>query len=78
MIFEQIRDLIVIHKPSLKKEKISLDTRLKEDLGLDSFDAVELVIQFENTFKIKISDEAMQQFKNIRNIVDYIQKCISN
>lgn len=78
MIFEQIRDMIIIHKPSLKKETIYLDTRLKEDLGLDSFDAVELVIQFENTFKIKISDEAMQQFKNIRNIVDYIQQYISN
>ncbi|PQP79573.1 acyl carrier protein [Candidatus Phytoplasma phoenicium] len=77
-MFEQIRDMIVIHKPSLKKETIALDTRLKEDLGLDSFDAVELVIQFENTFKIKISDEAMQQFKNIRNIVDYIQQYVSN
>ncbi|KND62697.1 acyl carrier protein [Candidatus Phytoplasma phoenicium] len=73
MIFNKIRDIIIMHKSSIRKEKITLETRLKEDLGLDSFDAVELVIQLENTFKIKINDEAMQQFKTIRDIVDYIQ-----
>ncbi|WP_341266590.1 acyl carrier protein [Candidatus Phytoplasma fraxini] len=76
MVFEKIQQ-IISEKKSIKEEIILLETRLKEDLNLDSFDAVELVIELEKTFKIKISDEAMQQFKTIKDVVKHIQSYLS-
>jgi acyl carrier protein len=73
MIFKKIQK-ILSNKKSISMDKISLKSRLKEDLGLDSFDAVELVIKLEKIFCLKISDEQMQQFKNVQDIVEYIEK----
>lgn len=50
---------------------------MKEDLALDSFDAVELVIELEQIFDLKISDEAMQQFKIVKDIVNYVESNLS-
>ncbi|WP_323847872.1 MAG: acyl carrier protein [Phytoplasma sp.] len=75
MVFEQVKK-IISKKKSIKEEIISLETRLKEDLNLDSFDAVEIVIELEKTFKIKISDETMQQFKTIKDVVDHIKSVL--
>nr|KAB8122243.1 acyl carrier protein [Candidatus Phytoplasma sacchari] len=71
MTFKKIQE-IFSKKLSIPKEKISLETRIKEDLFLDSFDAVELVIELEKLFNLKIEDEKIQQCKNIRDIVKYI------
>ncbi|MDV3170892.1 MAG: acyl carrier protein [Candidatus Phytoplasma stylosanthis] len=76
MILDTIKD-IISRKKYVKDITITHQTRLKEDLGLDSFDAVELAIELEQTFNLKISDEAMQQFKIIQDVVDYIQKSLS-
>ncbi|KXT29446.1 acyl carrier protein [Candidatus Phytoplasma oryzae] len=76
MIFQKIQEIIA-QKVSIKKEDIYLSTRLKEDLGLDSFDAVELVIQLEKIFNLKITDEKIQQCKKIKDIVDYIKKTLN-
>lgn len=72
MIFEKIKK-IFSEKLSISKENIMLSTRMKEDLGLDSFDAVELIIELENIFNLKIEDEKIQQCKNIKDIVEYIE-----
>ncbi|MGM1458796.1 MAG: acyl carrier protein [Columbia Basin potato purple top phytoplasma] len=64
-------------KKYLNKDQISLDKRLKEDLNLDSFSAVEIVIELENFFDLKISDEVMQQFKTIKDVVEYIESNLS-
>ncbi|WBL31492.1 acyl carrier protein [Candidatus Phytoplasma sacchari] len=71
MTFKKIQK-IFSKKLSIPEEKISLETRIKEDLFLDSFDAVELVIELEKLFDLKIEDEKIQQCKNIRDIVKYI------
>jgi len=52
--------------------KVGLDSRLVEDLGLDSFGAVELAFELEEKFEIKIPDAALYEAKSVKNIVDYI------
>ncbi|ABC65774.1 acyl carrier protein [Aster yellows witches'-broom phytoplasma AYWB] len=73
MIFEKIKDLIATQL-SLDTSTITLDTRFKEDLGLDSLDALELVMEAEKTFQINISDATLQNFKTVQDIVFYITK----
>ncbi|KOR75495.1 Acyl carrier protein [Candidatus Phytoplasma pruni] len=50
-----------------------LETRLKEDLGIDSIDAINLVFKLEQIFNIKISDEALQQFKTVQEVCDFVE-----
>ncbi|QTX02771.1 acyl carrier protein [Candidatus Phytoplasma luffae] len=73
MVFTTIKN-ILCKKINVEEIKLLPETRLKEDLGLDSFDAVELVIDLEKSFNLKISDETMQQFKTIKDVVYYIEK----
>ncbi|AYJ01548.1 acyl carrier protein [Candidatus Phytoplasma ziziphi] len=75
-MFDKIKKLIC-EKKSIKEDTIFLETRLKEDLALDSFDAVELVIELEKIFDLKISDEVMQQFKIVKDIVSYVESNLS-
>jgi len=43
-------------------------------LGLDSVDALEVVVAVESEFGVAISDEDMQAFRSINTIVDFIEK----
>jgi len=52
--------------------KINLDSRLVEDLGIDSFGSVEVAFELEERFNIKIPDAALYEAKTVKNIVDYI------
>ena len=52
--------------------KIGLESRLVEDLGLDSFGSVEVAFELEEKFDIKIPDAALYEAKTVKDIVDYI------
>lgn len=52
--------------------KISKDTTFQEDLGADSLDVVELVMELEDVFGIQISDEDAEQIVTIGDAVNYI------
>ena len=52
--------------------KITLDSRLVEELGIDSFGSVEVAFELEEKFNLKIPDEALYEAKTVKNIVDYI------
>ncbi len=46
----------------------------KKGLGLDSIDALELVVGLNNSFSITITDSDMYIFENVNKIVDFIQQ----
>ena len=48
---------IIIDKLGIEESKITTEARFIEDLGADSLDTVELIMQFEEEFDIEISDE---------------------
>ena len=52
--------------------KINPDSRLVEDLGIDSFGSVEVAFELEEKFNIKIPDAALYDAKTVKNITDYI------
>jgi acyl carrier protein len=55
-------------------DKISNHSLLREDLGMDSFDAVELAFSLENALKTKIPQEDFSNFKTVEDIVVYLKK----
>jgi acyl carrier protein len=52
----------------IKPEQITLESRFKEDLGLDSLDAMELIVELESNFDISIPDDEAVDFKKIADV----------
>ncbi len=63
---------ILAKQLTMEVGKINLESRLVEDLGLDSFGSVEVAFELEEKFNIKIPDAALYEAKTVKNIVDYI------
>ncbi len=62
-----IRDVL-----GLESCSVAASSRLREDLGADSVDAVMLVMALEREFKGKISDEEASRFCTVAEVVDYV------
>ena len=73
MIFEKVRDAIA-HQFELDPETVTMDTNLIDDLGADSLDVVELIMELENEFGITISDEAAAELYTVGRIVEYLDR----
>ncbi len=71
MNFEKVKEVIV-ETANLNAEDIKLESNLKDDLGLDSLDAVELNMALEEAFELSIADEELANFVTVKDIVDYI------
>ena len=56
-----------------KAEDIKMETRLVEDLGADSLDAVEIMFALEEKFGLEIDDDAALQMKTVGDLVNYIE-----
>ena len=56
----------------LEIKNVTIDSHLVNDLGMDSFNMVELLYEIEDSFEIDISEEEMQNISTVREVVDYI------
>lgn len=69
--FQTVKDIIV-DSLSCDEDDVTLEASLSEDLNADSLDAVELMMAIEDAFGIEVPDEAAQEMKTVRSIVDYV------
>ena len=56
--------------------KVNPETKFVEDLGLDSLDCIEIIINIEQTFNITIPDESIENIKNIKELCDLVKSII--
>lgn len=68
---DQLRALLAANS-GLPFTSIKDDSNLSKDLGLDSLDTVDLVLQMEDMFKIAIPDEEYQDLKTVKQFCDYL------
>lgn len=71
-IEEKVREFL-IDDLEIDEEKIAADAQLKEDLGIDSLDFVDIVVIVERKFGFKIKPEEMTNVKTLSQFVDYIE-----
>ncbi|MFI5355818.1 MAG: acyl carrier protein [Opitutales bacterium] len=69
---EQKVTATIARKLEIEPSTIHADTRLAEDLGIDSFGAVELLFEIEEAFGLKIPDSEIEHVRTVGHIVDYI------
>lgn len=67
---------LIIEKCGVDKEQITSASRFNEDLGADSLDMVELVMEFEKEFKISIPDEVAEEIKTVADAENYLIKSL--
>ena len=70
-IEEKVID-IISNKLGLPKEEVTPAASFTMDLGADSLDTVELIMDFEKDFNLKISDEDAMNIKTVGDAIDYI------
>jgi acyl carrier protein len=64
---------IVCDQMGAAPEKITTETSFINDLGADSLDTVELVMEFEDEFEISIPDEDAEKIQTVGAAIDYIK-----
>lgn len=70
-IFDRVKTIIV-DRLGVEEGEISLQSSFKDDLGADSLDVVELVMELEDEFDMEISDEDAEKINTVGDVVTYI------
>lgn len=72
-IEQQVVD-IVARQLGVEKDKINRDTHFVNDLGADSLDTVELVMELEQEFNISIPEDAAEKIQRVGEAIDFIEQ----
>lgn len=68
---DKVKDIIA-DQLGLSVDEIEAGSKVKEDLGADSLDMVELVMKLEEEFSLKIAEEDLQRIITVSDIAEYI------
>lgn len=64
---------IIVDRLGVDETEVTTAANFKEDLGADSLDVVELVMQLEDEFEMEISDEDAEKIATVGDAVTYIE-----
>ena len=71
--FNKVKE-VIIDKLGVEEDSIKLDAHFVDDLGADSLDTVELIMELEEEFGIEIPDEDAENITTVGAAVDYVEK----
>lgn len=75
-IEEKVKEFL-IDELEIEEENIFPEAKLKEDMGIDSLDYVDIVVIVEKTFGFKIKPEEMANVKTLSQFCDYIESKVN-
>jgi acyl carrier protein len=70
--FERVKKIIV-ERLGVDESKVTPEATFKDDLGADSLDIVELIMELEDEFDMEISDEEAEKISTVGDVVTYIE-----
>ena len=65
---------VVAEQLAVDKEKITRDTSFVNDLGADSLDTVELIMELEEEFDMTIPEASAEQIQTVGQAIDFIEE----
>lgn len=70
-IFDQIKDMLV-EQLGVDEGDVSMEAAFQDDLDADSLDLVEMIMEMEDKFGVKIPDEEAEKIRTVGQAVDYV------
>ncbi len=64
---------IIVDKLGVKESEVTPEATFTGDLGADSLDTVELVMEFEKAFGVQVADEDAEKFQTVGDVINYIE-----
>ncbi|WP_088005898.1 acyl carrier protein [Indiicoccus explosivorum] len=64
---------VIVDRLGVDESEVKPEASFRDDLGADSLDVVELVMEFEDEFDMEISDEDAENIKTVGDAVNYIE-----
>lgn len=80
MSIEEIKEKVttfLVDELEIEESKIADNARLKEDLGIDSLEVVDVVVLVEDSFGYKMKPEDFKELKTLEDFCQFIQKHIA-
>jgi acyl carrier protein len=68
---------IIVDKLGVDESEVTHEANFTNDLGADSLDTVELIMEFEKEFDISIPDEDAENIATVGNAVEYLEEKVS-
>lgn len=64
---------IIVDRLGVEESEVTPEASFKDDLGADSLDVVELVMELEDEFDLEISDEDAEKITSVGEVIEYIK-----
>ncbi|MBU3144481.1 MAG: acyl carrier protein [Clostridium sp.] len=72
MVFEKVKNVIV-EQLGIDEVEVTMEANFADDLGVDSLEIFEIVMSLEEAFEIEIPNEDIENIKDVKGIVKYIE-----
>ncbi|MGI6154250.1 MAG: acyl carrier protein [Christensenellaceae bacterium] len=72
-MYERVKRLLQEYA-CIEPDQIRPESTLQQDLGLNSLDVVNVIVEFEEEFGIEVDEEDIRSFVRVQDIVDYLQQ----
>ena len=76
MVFEKVKNVIV-DQLGIDEAEVTMEANFTDDLGVDSLEIFEIVMSLEEASEIEIPNEDIENIKDIKGIVKYIEAKVS-
>lgn len=73
MIFEKVKE-IVSNILGVDADEVTMESSFMDDLGADSLDVVELIMDLQDEFNLEIPDEEAEKIHTVSDVVEYIKE----
>jgi acyl carrier protein len=68
---------IIVERLEVDEAEVTMEASIKEDLGADSLDVVDLIMELEDEFALNIEEEDAEKINTVGDIVNYIGAIVS-
>ncbi|CAA6802919.1 MAG: Acyl carrier protein [uncultured Aureispira sp.] len=68
---------IIADKLVIDASEVTKEANFKQDLGADSIDLVELIMEFEREFELSIPDEKAEEIQTVGNAIEFLEAAIN-
>jgi acyl carrier protein len=73
MTLEEKVIAIIMEQLDVTREECKLEASFIDDLGADSLDLVELIMEMEENFELQIADEELEKIRTIQDVINFLR-----